>query len=71
MTKTYKLKEIDCPNCAAEIERNISKLDEVTNASISFITQKLTLEAENITDELLDKIDKVIQKTESESGIIR
>ena len=71
MVKNYKLTQIDCPNCAAKIERDINKMKEVDKASVSFITQRLTLEAEDITNELLDSIDKVIQKTESECSIIR
>ena len=45
MKKTYKVNGIDCPNCAAKLEKNIKKIDGVTDASVSFMTQKLTLEA--------------------------
>ena len=71
MKKIYKLCEVDCPNCAAKMEREIIKLEEIEKASVSFITQKLTLEAENITDELMDKIQDIVKKVEPDCNIVR
>ena len=71
MKKTYKLCEVDCPNCAAKMEREINKLEEVEKAGVSFITQKLTIEADNITDELLDKIQEIVKKVEPDCNIVR
>ena len=45
MKKTYGLIDLDCANCAAKMERNITKIDGVTSASVNFMMQKLTLEA--------------------------
>ena len=45
MKKTFKLTDLDCANCAAKMENAIKMLDGVTGASVSFMTQKLTLEA--------------------------
>lgn len=45
MKKVFKLKDLDCANCAAKMENAILKLDGVENASVNFMTQKLTLEA--------------------------
>ena len=42
MKKHYKF-EIDCANCAAKVEDAIKKIDGVNNATVSFMTQKLTL----------------------------
>ena len=47
MRKVFKLQELECANCAAKMEREISKLEGVTKATISFMTQKFTLEAED------------------------
>ena len=46
MKKVYKMEELDCAHCAAKMEAAIAKLPGVEKASISFISQKLTLEAE-------------------------
>ena len=59
MKKTFTLEELDCAHCAAKMEDAIRKLDGVISANISFMTQKLTLEA---SDEDFDKVLKAAQK---------
>ena len=59
MKKTFALEELDCAHCAAKMETAINKIDGVVSASISFMTQKLTIEA---ADEDFDKILKAAQK---------
>ena len=55
MKKHYKF-EIDCANCAAKVEDAIKKIDGVNNATVSFMTQKLTLDADDARfDEILHK----------------
>ena len=60
MKKTYRLKDLDCANCAAKMENRIGKINGVTSASISFMTQKLTLEAQDDRfDDILSEVKKV------------
>lgn len=59
MKKVFELEELDCAHCAAKMEDAIRKLDGVISVNISFMTQKLTLEA---VDEDFDKILKAAQK---------
>jgi copper chaperone CopZ len=59
MKKTFKLEDLDCANCAAKMEAAIKKLDGVTNASVSFMTQKMTIEAD---DERFDEVVKAAVK---------
>ena len=40
MKKTYKMIDLDCANCAAKMEEAIKKIDGVTSASVSFMTQR-------------------------------
>ncbi|MCK9313676.1 MAG: cation transporter [Methanocorpusculum sp.] len=47
MKKTFKLENLDCANCAAIMESKIRKINGVNNASISFMTQKLIIEADD------------------------
>ena len=47
MKKTFKLIDLDCANCAAKMEDAIRRIDGVTAVTVSFMTQKLTLEAED------------------------
>ena len=42
MKKTYLLDGLCCANCAAKIERGVAAIDGVTEASVSFLTTKLT-----------------------------
>ncbi len=47
MKKVFKLENLDCANCAAKMERGINKVEGVASATVSFMTQKLTIEAED------------------------
>ena len=47
MKKTFRLRDLDCANCAAKMENAINKLDGVQSATVSFMTQRLTLEADD------------------------
>ena len=55
MKKKFAI-EVDCANCAAKIEAAVKELPGVTNASISFMAQKMMLEADD------DKFDAVLQE---------
>lgn len=71
MKKIYKLEDLDCANCAAKMEAAIKKIDGVGSASVSFMTQKLTIEAdESKLDEILKKAVKVCKKIEPDCKII-
>ena len=72
MKKVFRLQDLDCANCAAKMERNITKIDGVTSASVNFMMQKLTLEA---TDEdyerILSEVVKAIHKVDPDCTLIR
>ena len=64
MKTRFKIKGLDCANCAAELERAINKLDEINNASISFMTEKLEIEYDAEKEEIIKKVKKLIKKEE-------
>jgi len=65
MKKTIKLVDLDCANCAAKMERGISRLEGVTSVSVSFLAQKMVLEApEEKFAQVLDEAVKVIHRFE-------
>ncbi len=71
MKKTYKLENLDCANCAAKMERGIKKLPGVNSASISFMTSRLTLEADDeIFEEIFTKAQSVCRKIEPDCRIL-
>ena len=65
MKKTYKMIDLDCANCAAKMESAIKKIDGVQAANISFMTQKLTLEAdEGKLAAILEEAQRVCKRIE-------
>ncbi len=71
MKKTYKMRDLDCANCAAKMEDAIRKLDGVQDVSISFMTQKLTIEAEeDRLEEIMRQAVKVCKKVEPDCEIV-
>ena len=71
MKKTFKLEDLDCANCAAKMEAAIKKLDGVKDATVSFMTQKMTLEAEDERfDEVVKAAVKCIEKVEPDCRVI-
>lgn len=66
----FEIKNLDCANCANELERALQKIEGIENVSISFMTQKLTFECnlEN-EEEVVEKIRKVIKKKEPDVSI--
>ena len=70
MKMKFKIKGLDCANCAAELERSIQKIDGVTEASLSFMTEKLVMEIEDDRkDEVLKNLKKVVKKEEPDCTI--
>ncbi len=72
MKYVYKLDEVDCAVCAANMEKGISKLDGVDKAVVSYVTQKLLIECEEGKLEgILDEAQKVIKKIDPRCRIVR
>jgi len=40
----FKIQNLDCANCANELEHALQKIELLENVSISFMMQRLTLE---------------------------
>ena len=55
MKKVVRIKNLDCANCAAALERAVAKSDGVNSVNVSFIGEKMTLdydENKNVLDEI-------------------
>ena len=71
MKKTYNLIDLDCANCAAKMEAAIKKLDGVTDAAVNFLTQKLTIEADDARfDEIMVQARKCCKKVDPDCDIL-
>ena len=72
MKKTYRLRDLDCANCAAKMENAINKLPQVESATVSFLTQKMVVNYIDGADEAaaLAAIKKVIRKVEPDCEVL-
>ncbi len=71
MRKTFKLQDLECANCAAKMESGIKSLDGVKSASISFMTQKLTLEADDAQFEsIVEEAARICKKFEPDCVLL-
>ena len=69
MQKKFNI-EVDCANCAAKNENAVKNLPGVVNASVSFMAQKMVLEAEDARfDEVLKQAVKAAKKIEPDFEI--
>ncbi len=65
MKKSYYLRDLDCANCAAKMEAAINRIDGVNRATVSFMTQRLTLDADDDRyDSILQEAARVCRKVE-------
>lgn len=69
MQKKFKI-EVDCANCAAKIETAVKALPGVNRASVSFMTQKMLLDADDARfDEILHQAVRTAKKIEPDFEI--
>ena len=69
--KVYILENLDCANCAAKMEDAIKKLDGVNDASVSFMMQKMTVDAEDDKfDAIMEEVVRVCAKVEPDCKIL-
>lgn len=74
MKKIIKLEGLCCANCAAKIEEGVKKAPGVKSASLSFMTQRLTIEAEDGQEEAVVEAARAIAakiEPEAEFKVLR
>lgn len=71
MKKKYELTDLCCANCALKIEEGIRKIPGVNDVSVSYITSKMILDAEDEHyDEVFEKAVRVVKKIEPDCEVI-
>ena len=71
MKKKFKMQDLDCAHCAAKREEAIKKIDGVNDAAISFMAQKLTVDAEDDKfDSIMEEVGKTCRKVEPDCTIL-
>lgn len=72
MKKSYNLIDLDCANCAAKMEKNIKKIDGVNDATVSFLAQKLILDADDDRfEEILNAAVEAIRRVDADCRVKR
>ena len=62
MKYNFEIKGIDCANCAAELEREINKVDGIKGATINFMGEKMIIECEEAEKEEHHKVINLQKK---------
>ena len=71
MKRKFKLENLDCANCAAKMEAAIQKIDGVTGASVNFMMQKMTIDADDSKfDDIMKEVVTVCAKVEPDCKIL-
>lgn len=71
MKKRLSFTNLDCANCAAKMEAAIAKLDGVHSVSVSFFSQKMTLDADDERfDAILQEAAKICKKIEPDCVLL-
>ncbi len=71
MRKTFELEDLDCANCAAKMENAVREIEGVTFVSVSFMTKKMILEADDDKfNDIVKKAVKVCRKIEPDCTVI-
>lgn len=72
MKKKFRVEGVDCADCAAKMEDGIKKIDGVISAKLNFLTEKLTIEADDIKfDEIVKLAEAEMDKVDTGARIIR
>ena len=70
MKKSYKI-EVDCANCAQKMEDAANTVAGVAKATVSFMTQKMTIEGDDARfDDIVKEAVKVCKKVEPDCEVV-
>ncbi len=71
MKKTFRMEDLDCANCAAKMEQAIAELPGVNKVTVSFMAQKLILDAEDDQfDDILKQAVKCVKKVDADCEVL-
>lgn len=72
MKAVLKLEGLDCANCAAKIENEVQRIPGVKEASVTFMTQKMTIVApDDRIEEIVEQATKLTKKLEGDVVVKR
>lgn len=72
MKAVLKLEGLCCANCAAKIENEVKKINGIEDATVSIVTQKMTINAPDAEIErIVEEASRIAKKIEDEVNIVR
>lgn len=72
MKAVLKLEGLDCANCAAKIENEVQRIPGVEEATVTFMTQKMTIVApDDKIEAIVDEATKLTKKLEGDVVVKR
>lgn len=72
MKKKFNVTDVDCADCARKMEEAINKIDGVTSAKLNFLTEKLTIEADDSKfNDIVDLAEAEMRKVDKGATIVR
>ena len=78
-TEVYALPELDCPNCAMKVERQVGKIKGLSEVTVDFVHKKMIVEfeGESKKEQIIQAVKKaepdihVVEVTDKKDGAIR
>ena len=68
MKKAFKIRDIDCAHCAQEIEDAAAKVAGVNKVRVNFLSERMTLDADDARfDEIVVEIKKIVKTIEPDA----
>ena len=72
MRRIFKVENVDCANCALKMQNNILKIEGISNATLNFLTQRLTVEFEDKKlSTIIDELQTACRKVDRAVNVIR
>ena len=72
MKAVLKLEGLDCANCAAKIENEVQRIPGVKEATVTFMTQKMTIVApDEDIERIVEEATRLTKKLEGDVVVKR
>lgn len=70
ITEEFNFEDIDCPNCAAKVERALNKQEDIIDARVNFINKKIIIRHLNNV-EIYDVVSKIVSHVETGAKVFK
>lgn len=70
VTEEYLFEDIDCPNCAAKVERALNKNKDIIDARVNFITKKIIIK-HNDNCQVYNIVTKIVKSVETDAKVYK